>query len=302
MKLIKIILSTIILLPFSLSSQTLRGMHDTIGGPQSNGLENMTKMGGQLPEVFSSDFGYSTHPNDDFRKRKELLEKVLNLPSQVKIITLSYHQCRPDIQEPCTFNTGVANVDFSTKEWEELITWNSPLNKRWQKQIKPLVDFIKQLDEKKITLYLRPYHESNLPLFWWADIKNPKHSVALWKMLHKHLTIDNKLTNIKWVWSVSYHHKHLNHLEKFYPGDEFVDILGFDIYPPAKDLPPEFEKAWNILDKISPKKGKALTEVSRLPTPEDLKKHAWLYVIPWGEVMLRKENSIEHIKSFYQKK
>jgi mannan endo-1,4-beta-mannosidase len=301
MKLTNIFLSTIILFPLSLSSQTMKGMHDTIGGPQSNGLENMTKAGGHIPEVFSSDFGYSTHPNDDFRKRKDLLEKVLKLSSQVKIITLSHHQCRPDIQEPCTFNTGVANVDYNDKEWEELLKWDSPLNKRWQKQIKPLADFIGKLNEKKITLYLRPYHESNLPLFWWSNIKKPQYSIALWKMLHKHLTNDYKLSNIKWVWSISYHPKHLDNLEKFYPGDEFVDVLGFDIYPPAKDSPPNFENAWNILEKISQKKEKALTEVSRLPASQDLKKHAWLYVVPWGEVMLRKENTIEDIKSFYQK-
>lgn len=285
----------------SVCSETLKGMHDTIGGPQSNGFENMTKLSGVAPSAFSSDFGFSTHPNDDYRKRKELLEKIVKLPPSVKVITLSWHQCRPDIQEPCTFNTGVSGVDYSDKEWDELLKWDSPLNKAWQKQTKKLAEFLLQLKEKNITIYLRPYHESNLPLFWWSNIKKPAHSIALWKMLHKYLVEDHKLTNLKWVWSFSYHPKHLTDLQKFYPGDTHVDVIGVDIYPPKKESAPLFQEAWDLMNKIS-SRPKALTEVSRLPDAKVLEKRPWLYVIPWGEVMLRNENKIENIKTFFQGK
>ena len=284
----------------TIHAQTLKGMHDTIGGPQSYGLENITKLSGKMPEVLSSDFGFSTHPNDDYRKRDILLEKLIALNGKIKIFTLSYHQCRPDIQEPCTFNTGVSNVDFTEAEWKQLLTWDSHLNKMWQKQIKRLAEFLQKLEAKKIVIYLRPYHESNIPSFWWADIKNPSHSIDLWRMLHKHLTVDYKLKNLKWVWSLSYHLKHLENLKAFYPGDEYVDVLGFDIYPANKGISPDFQKAWNYLMIISDKKPKALTEVSALPQEKDLLKNNWLYVVPWGENMLRKENSLEYLKKFYK--
>jgi len=248
--------------------------------------------------LFSSDFGYSTHPNDDYRKRKDLLEKMLKLPEGTRI-TLSWHQCRPDIQEPCTFNTGIANTSFDDKEWTQLLTWNSPLNKQWQKQMQILGEFLQKLAQAKKEIYLRPYHEMNLPSFWWADIKNPSHSIQLYKMFQRHLISDYKLTNIKWVWSISFHPKYLEKLSQYYPGDEFVDVLGVDIYPPQKNTAPDFDKAWMILEAISKNKPKALTEVSRLPTEADLKKHPWLYVVPWGENMLRKENSEEEIKKFF---
>lgn len=285
---------------FSALSETFKGMHDTIGGPQSYGIEHIEKLSGKTPEVFSSDFGFSTHPNDDYRKRDELLAKFIALSKKVKILTLSYHQCRPDIQEPCTFNTGVANVDFTESQWNELLKWDSPLNKLWQKQIKKLAEFLLKLQEKNITVYLRPYHESNIPSFWWSDINNPKHSVGLWKMLYKHLQNDYKIKNLKWVWSLSYHQKYLTNLAAFYPGDDLVDVLGFDIYPSKKDSPPEFQNAWDLLIKISSTKAKALTEVSKLPSLKELSKNNWLYIVPWGETMLKKENSVEEIKTFYQ--
>lgn len=286
-------------IPLSLQAASLKGMHDTIGGPQSYGLANLTKLTGKQAEVLSSDFGFSTHPNDDYRKRNILLEKFIALAPKMKILTLSYHQCRPDIQEPCTFNTGISNVDFTDKEWKELLTWDSPLNKQWQKQIQKLAIFLSKLQEKNITIYLRPYHESNIPSFWWADVKMPSHSIELWKMLHRHLTLDYKLKNIKWVWSLSYHLKYLDNLKSFYPGDEYVDVLGFDIYPANKGVQPNFKKAWDYLNSISNTKPKALTEVSRLPLLNDLDKNSWIYVIPWGENMLRKENTREEIKNFY---
>ncbi|MDO9182283.1 MAG: glycosyl hydrolase [Bacteriovorax sp.] len=285
-------------LSFTLYAGTLKGIHDTIGGPQSSGLENLNKMG-KMPDVFSSDFGFSTHPNDDYRKRPILLDKFISLSAKMKIMTLSYHQCRPDIQEPCTFNTGVANVDFTDAQWKELLTLNSPLNKQWQKQINNLGDFLTKLQNKNITIYLRPYHESNIPSFWWADIKNPKHSIDLWKMLHTYLTENYKLKNIKWVWALSYHTKYLTNLNSLYPGDEWVDVLGFDIYPTHANEFPEIKKAWDLLEHISLKKPKALTEVSRLPSLKDLAQNNWLYVVPWGENMLKKENTPEEIKAFY---
>ena len=295
-----------ILLTYSISmtltthATTLKGMHDTIGGSQSNGFENITKLSGKSPEVLSSDFGYSTHPNDDYRKRKELLTKFKEMGPKVKILTLSYHQCRPDIKEPCTFNTGVAAVDFSPKEWAELLTWDSPLNKLWQKQMSVLAEFLNELQKINITIYFRPYHESNIANFWWGDTKKPQHSAELWRMLHTFFTKTHKLTNLKWVWSISYHPKHLNDLKAFYPGDNYVDVLGVDIYPPKKNSPPEFAAAWNLLNAISPTKPKALTEVSQLPSSAELEKRAWQYVVPWGETMLRKENTTENIKEFYK--
>lgn len=288
-------------IPFSFASlTTLKGMHDTIGGPQSSGFANLTKKNGHSPAAFSSDFGFSTHPNDDYRKRADLLDKILHLPSTVKLITLSWHQCRPDIQEPCTFGTGVASVNFTDKEWQELLLWNSPLNKMWQKQIKILGEFLQKLQDKKIDIYLRPYHEPNIPNFWWTDIKNPQRSVELYKMLRKHLEEDYKLKNLKWVWSISYHPAYLENLQKFYPGDDFVDVIGVDIYPPKKGVSPDFTHAWTLLNSISKIKPKALTEVSKLPKEDDLKKHDWMYVIPWGENMLKQENTTEEIQAFFK--
>jgi len=302
---INVILIFLIISTFQVTAhgEILKGIHDTIGGPQSDGFLYLTKTVGKNPDVLSSDFGFSTHPNDDYRKRPQLLKKIISFSASKKnkILTLSYHQCRPDIQEPCTFSSGVSNVDFTQDQWKEILTWNSPLNTLWQKQIKNLATFLLTLQEKNIIVYLRPYHESNLPLFWWADIKNPEHSIKLWKMLHRHLTDDYKLKNLKWVWSLSYHPKHIENLKQFYPGDEYVDLLGFDIYPPKRGADPNVSHAWQLLEKINNKKPKVLSEVSRLPSKMELQKYPWYYIVVWGDVMLRKENSKEEIVNFFQK-
>lgn len=279
---------------------TLKGIHDTIGGIQKDGSQEIEKLANSRVDVFSSDFGFSTHPNDDYRKRAELLKKILDLSHKKKIITLSYHQCRPDIEGACSFDKGVANLFFNENEWKELLSWNSPLNKKWQKQMREMGDFISILKDHKTKIYLRPYHEPNIPLFWWSNINRPENFIALWKMLYKFYVEDMKLDNIVWVWSVSYHPKYLGEISKFYPGDNWVDVLGFDIYSPGKGKEPNFSDAWEILKEIAPNKPLALSEVSRLPSKEELRKHHWLYVVPWGITMLKRDNSNMEIQKFYK--
>ena len=82
-------------------------MHDTIGGEQSFGYEWLEKTTSMTPSVWSSDFGFSTHPNDSFRPREALIQKALILGQKGVLISLSYHQCSVLLDEPCTFNKGV---------------------------------------------------------------------------------------------------------------------------------------------------------------------------------------------------
>lgn len=283
------------------SFKTLKGMHDTIGGLQSEGGLQVEKISHTPVEVLSSDFGFSTHPNDDYRKRNDLLKKFIALGPQKKIITISYHQCRPDIEGACAFEGGVANHFFNEGEWRELLTRDSPLNKKWKIQMRELGDFISSLKKNNIKIYLRPYHESNLPLFWWSDVKHPEHSVALWRMLHDFYVNEMKLDNIVWVWSIAFHPKHISEIKKFYPGDDMVDVLGVDIYPPAKNVEPLFSSAWSLLREVSTKKPLALSEVSRLPSKEELQRHDWYYVVPWGITMLKRDNTESEIGNFYKK-
>lgn len=275
---------------------TLRGMHDTIGGDLADGFDVVSEMCGKRLALWSSDFGYSTHPNDSIRLRPALLEKIKALSEKNILITLSWHQCNPTLDEPCTFTEGLQQV-LSEDQWSELLTDGSPLNTKWKGQIDRLSGFLEALQAAGVTVLLRPYHEPNIPSFWWHH-EDPQIFKALWNQLRSHFLEARGLKSLLWVWSVSYHPNDWNRVADYYPGDDVVDVVGLDIYPPAHDKAPDFEKAWVTLKQVAPAKPLALTEVSRLPSSHEMNVRNWAYVVPWGKSMLLRDNSLEEIKAY----
>lgn len=295
---IKLILLSLLISACTHHSKTKLGMHDTIGGEQSSGYDWVLNQTSISPQVWSSDLGFSTHPNDSFRLRNAMIQKALELGKKGILITLSYHQCSVLIDEPCTFDNGVIGT-LSKTQWEELLNPQSALHQKWKEQMHKIALHLQVLDEQKIPVYFRPYHEGNLPGFWWAG--EASYYKRLWIMLYQYYTKEMKLTHLKWVWSVSFHPHHWKDIRKFYPGDAFVDVIAADAYPPQKDLSPPYSRIYKDLQEVSTTKSLALSEVSRLPTSEELHESSWFYIVPWGINLLKRDNTLEKIQNLYRK-
>lgn len=281
---------------------TLRGMHDTLGGPQASGFKQVEALCGVKPTLWSGDFGFSNPDEDlvdDRTRRKVQLQKMLELGRQGVQLTLSWHQCNPTMDH-CTFSGGVQKP-LSDVEWDALLTPGTPLNLRWRAQVAELAEDLKVLEAQHLTVLLRPYHEANIPGMWWHG-RTPQQSIALWNQFRAELLERHHLKNLKWVWSVSAHPKYWGQVAQYYPGDASLDIIGVDIYPPAAGHPPEFERAWDTLHTQFPSKPLALTEVSALPSETHLKTHSWTYVVPWGINMLRAANTLSEICDHFSRK
>lgn len=93
-------------------------------------------------------------------------------------------------------------------------------------------DFIaglKDADGNRIPVVFRPWHENSGSWFWWgAGNSTPEEYIALWKRTRR--IFDEKgVDNVVWAYSPD---KDLTREQYFstYPGDDYVDILGTDIY------------------------------------------------------------------------
>ena len=275
------------------STRPLFGMHDNVGGDQTDGFETIIKQCGVRPKILSMEFGFSVHPNEDYRRRLVLFDKLKYAGQQGILITLSWHQCNPTLDEPCTFDQGVQK-SLSSADWNSLLTVGGELNRKWKIHVDRLAMYLKLLQDAGIPVLLRPYHEANVPGFWWANA-DARYSIQLWKQLRIYLTGHHGIKNIVWVWSVSFHPKYWARVGEYYPGDDVVDVVGLDIYPPTRNDEPDFERAWTALKHIAPSKPLALTEVSRLPSPQELQTRKWVYVVPWGKTMLFRDNTRSQI-------
>jgi mannan endo-1,4-beta-mannosidase len=141
------------------------------------------------------------------------------------VSTLSWHPNNP--------------LDLSKTTWDKVeatipsILHNRKALKNYKMTfLKPLASFFKSLKSSNgedIPIIFRPYHEHTGSWFWWgADYCSEEEYKAFWKM-----TVDyfkkKRVHNLLYAYSTDKFRSEEHYLER-YPGDDYVDILGFDTY------------------------------------------------------------------------
>ncbi|NLG26079.1 MAG: beta-mannosidase [Clostridiales bacterium] len=131
------------------------------------------------------------------------------------------------------------------------------------------------LADAGVPVIWRPLHEASGGWFWWGA-KGAKPCVALYRLLYDRLTRHHRLNNLLWAWS--------GQSPEWYPGDEYVDLIGEDIYPPEHEHTAQkarFEQAAN-----TPNEPKliAMTENGAVPDIDAMYAEGarWLYFCTWG--------------------
>ena len=139
-------------------------------------------------------------------------------------------------------------------------------------------DFVKDLRvgflfKKDIPLIFRPFHEHTGDWFWWGAAHcTPEEYKQIWQFTVKYLRDEKGLHNLLWSYSPDVFKDKAHYLER-YPGDEYVDILGFDDYHDvgAHGNIEDLTRRLGIVVSIANEKGKlaALTETGfeKIPDP-----------------------------------
>lgn len=78
-----------------------------------------------------------------------------------------------------------------------------------------------RLRDAGVPVLWRPLHEAAGGWFWWGNCE-PESYKKLWNVMYDKMTNEHNLTNLIWVWN--------GQGPAWYPGDETVDINGWDIY------------------------------------------------------------------------
>ena len=160
--------------------------------------------------------------------------------------------------------------------------------------IEDLAEQLTKLQEANVPIILRPFHEAEgnggetNSWFWWGKAGSTVYK-QLWQMLYTTLTEDYGLHNIIWEFN-SYDY---DTSPNWYPGDDYVDIIGYDKYNtvynrhdglsgcPNEDA---ISKTFYALVKIGGgNKLVSMPENDTVPSLENLtvEKAGWLYFCPW---------------------
>lgn len=119
-----------------------------------------------------------------------------------------------------------------------------------------------KLQEQGIPVIWRPLHEAagdyeyQNPWFWWG-VKGGDATRRLWQLMYDQLVNVHGCNNLIWVWTAQYKAGYEAQMAADYPGNDYVDVVGTDIY--AKDDASQVA-AYNALVALT--EGKKLVSIS----------------------------------------
>ncbi len=252
--------------------KTLSGQH-CYANNLSSFTDSVLSITDKKNVVWGTDFSGKSH-------RYKILYEAMAKHKQGYIITLMYHQGAPAFNIP----KGVFHVRhvMSKKEWKDLITPGTKINRKWLNDIDEVAAGLKILQENNIPILWRPYHEMNGTWFWWCDKKGDDGIQKLWKMMYDRFTNYHKLNNLIWVWNANAPRDKKDDeayaYKLYYPGNEYVDVLATDIY--ANDYKQSHHD--QLLD-LGEGKLIAIGECGKLPTPEILSEtNKYVWFMEWA--------------------
>ena len=250
---------------------------------------------GKYPALLGEDFSYG---KEAFKKRLDITTAAVEHWKEGGLVTISWHQVNPDRWDGSA-NEGEfsdTQVAMTKERFRELLQEKTVIHDKYIAHIDTIATYLKTLRDSGVVVLWRPYHEMNGGWFWWGAKPDFK---SLWKLMYDRYTNYHGLNNLIWVWSPNIS----NPIVEYYPGDDYVDIVGFDGYPRDVRNWDSDETLKNELDemkKLSKNKIIALTEVGWLPEMEWMKNErpeiVW-FLCWWTH--LTKENTELTIQQIY---
>lgn len=278
------------------SNKTMFGHHDDTAYGHTwsyqPGRSDMLESVGKYPAVLSWDLGGIENGdslNLDGVPFSFMKEEILRQNDRGGINTFSWHTRNP-----------INNNDSWTVDDKTIVRRMMENPEGYRKQLKHLADFFNSLrDEKgnKIPVIFRPWHEHTGGWFFWGTPNTTKEEYAfLWKEMRKVLDSEG-VNNVVWAYSPDRVADEAKYLER-YPGDEYVDIMGLDVYhfdgeKGTQNYIETVERDLDIVNNLAKKHGKipAFTEtgLESITIPDWyteillplLKKYNPAYVVVW---------------------
>jgi len=154
---------------------------------------------------------------------------------------------------------------------------------------------LKKLQDAGVPVLWRPLHEASGGWFWWGA-SGPEPYLELYKLMYHRLTDYHGLNNLIWVWN--------GQDAAWYPGDEYVDIIGEDIYPGEKVYTSQAARFLKALSYTDERKIIALTENGCIPDTDLLIRDnvMWAWWCTWeGEFVLKSQGFNAYSEQYTEK-
>ena len=227
------------------------------GGINGNEFKAIKNLTGDYPALLGLDMMDYTPSRTAFGASSSTVEKAIEFADKGGIVTFCWHW-----NAPTEYLNSTANS--SDGWWGGFYTQNSKFDiakvmngqdangkKLLDRDIKEIAKQLKRLEKAGVPVIWRPLHEASGGWFWWGA-KGSDAYKKLWKYLYNELTNTYGCNNLIWVYN--------GQSADWYPGDEYVDIVGEDIYPGNHVYDPQVSRFRQAINYGSKTKITALTE------------------------------------------
>ncbi|MEM1127352.1 MAG: glycosyl hydrolase [Bacteroidota bacterium] len=199
---------------------------------REEGRSDVRDVTGSYPAVYGWDVGHlerGTGRNIDGVRFDDMRRWIVEGYQRGGVVTISWH---------------VDNPVSGSHSWDETpavaaILPGGPQHETFVGWLDDLADFLGSLRTEgrflrrghAVPIILRPFHEHTGSWFWWgADHCTPEEYKALWRFTVDHLRHTHGLRHLLFAYSPNAHPDLETVYFERYPGDDYVDLLGYDDY------------------------------------------------------------------------
>lgn len=228
---------------------------------------------GSHPAVIGLDFmSLCTREAKGFDKAKEsLVTLVVDTYNRGGVSTFAWHAPNPANDGSFYWK------DNPVKVVPDIIP-GGKLHEKYKQYLEAIADVVmdfKDADGEVIPVIFRPFHEYDGDWFWWGKGHcTKKEFITLWRFTVEYLRDQLGVHNFIYAFSPDCKFKTEKQFLDYYPGDEYVDMLGMDNYwdfrPDGANNPQLAAKKLKIVSDVAARKGKlaALTETGLEGIPQ----------------------------------
>lgn len=227
------------------------------GGINGNEFKAIKNLTGDYPALLGLDMMDYTPSRTALGASSSAVEKAIEFANKGGIVTFCWHWNAPTEYLNSTANSpdgwwGGFYTKSSKFDIAKVMNGQDAKGKKLlDRDIKEIAKQLKRLEKAGVPVIWRPLHEASGGWFWWGA-KGSDAYKKLWKYLYKELTNTYGCNNLIWVYN--------GQSADWYPGDEYVDIVGEDIYPGNHVYDPQVSRFKQAINYGSKTKITALTE------------------------------------------
>lgn len=262
--------------------KTLSGQSCTLN--KSTEIEAIHDLTGKYPAIRMLDFIFCD-PASDYQSSEEV-NIAKEWDKMGGLTTFQWHWHAPKggasfYTKDTTFDLSkaVTDLDISQKSLEEIkaLYQAGTISEECYlivRDIDVISGYLDQLQKEDVTVLWRPLHEASGGWFWWGAAGADAYQ-WLYKLMFERQTYYHKLNNLIWVWN--------GQDQDWYPGDEYCDIVGTDIYAEKHSYSALSDQFMKTVNYSGGTKMTALSENGVMMDPDLMERDNthWLYFAVW---------------------